>query len=146
MRDREAAEAALVNHDADIALSFEPVRLSEVQILGSARQIIHAVLAAGHPLAGRATLRLRECAAFPVGLPTAQYGVRHLIDLALIKSSVSLRVVLESDHFEFLRRYPAQEQMISFQIPIGLPETEAEGVVLRPIDTRDVPEGRLYLC
>ena len=147
VRDREAAEAALVNHDADLALIFEPVRLSEVQILGSARQAIHAVMAAGHPLAPRESLRLRDCAGYPVGLPTAQYGVRHLIDLALVKSSVGLRVVLDADHFEFLRRYPVQENLISFQIPIGLPpESEAEGVVSRPVDTRDVPEGRLYLC
>jgi DNA-binding transcriptional LysR family regulator len=146
VRDREAAEAALANHDADLALIFEPVRLSEVQILGSARQVIHAVMAGDHPLAARPVVRLRDCTSFPVGLPTAQYGVRHLIDLALVKSSVSLRVVLDADHFEFLRRYPAQEHLISFQIPIGLPGTEEEGVVFRPIDTRDVPEGRLYLC
>lgn len=147
MRDREAAETALVGHDADLALIFEPVRLSEVQILGSARQTIHAVMAADHPLASRETVRLRDCASFPIGLPTAQYGVRHLIDLALVKSSVTLRVALDADHFEFLRRYPVQEHLISFQIPIGLPPvSEAEGAVFRPIDTRDVPEGRLYLC
>lgn len=147
MRDREAAETALVDHDADLALIFEPVRLSEVQILGSARQTIHAVMAADHPLASREIVRLRDCASFPIGLPTAQYGVRHLIDLALVKSSITLRVALDADHFEFLRRYPVQENLISFQIPIGLPpESEGEGAVFRPIDTRDVPEGRLYLC
>jgi DNA-binding transcriptional LysR family regulator len=147
VRDRAAAEAALVEHDADIALIFEPIRLSEVQILATARQAIHAVLAADHPLAARKTVRLRDCAAFPVGLPTAQYGVRHLIDHALLRSSVRLRVALDSDNFDFLRRYPAQEHLISFQIPIGLPEDgSAEGTVSRPLDTRDIPEGRLYLC
>lgn len=147
VRDRTAAEAALVDHDADLALIFEPVRLSEVQILGSARQTVHAVMAADHPLARHETLRLRDCAAFPVALPTVQYGVRHLIDLALVKSSVSLRVVLDADHFEFLRRYPSQEPLISFQIPIGLPpDSGAEAIVSRPLDARDVPEGRLYLC
>ncbi|MEO5619592.1 MAG: LysR substrate-binding domain-containing protein, partial [Cypionkella sp.] len=78
MRDREAAEAALVSHDADIALIFEPVRLSEVQVLGSARQTIHAVMAADHPLAAQEVIRLRDCSSFPIALPTAQYGVRHL--------------------------------------------------------------------
>lgn len=147
VRDRTAAETALVEHDADLALIFEPVRLSEVQILGSARQTIHAVMAADHPLHSCDTVRLRDCAAYPVGLPTAQYGVRHLIDLALVKSSVSLRVAIDADNFEFLRRYPAQEQLISFQIPIGLPPaSESEGIVSRPLDVRDVPEGRLYLC
>lgn len=43
-----------------------------------------------HPLAGRDVIRLRDCAAFPVGLPTAQYGMRHLVDLALMRSSVTL--------------------------------------------------------
>lgn len=146
VRDRAAAEAALVDHDADLALIFEPVRLSEVQILGSARQGIHAVMAEGHPLASRASVRLRDVAEYPIGLPTAQYGVRHLIDLALLKSSVNLRVVLDADHFEFLRRYPGQEDLVTFQIPIGLPETGAEGITSRPVDVRDVPEGRLYLC
>lgn len=146
VRDRAAAEAALVDHDADLALVFEPVRLSEVQVLATRRQGIHAVMAADHPLAARKVLRLRDCAAFPVGLPTAQYGVRHLIDLALLRSSVSLRIVLDADHFEFLRRYPGQEDLISFQIPIGLPAPGQEEVVSRPVDPRDVPEGRLYLC
>jgi DNA-binding transcriptional LysR family regulator len=147
LRDRAAAEAALVEHDADLALIFEPIRLSEVQILASVRQQIHAVMATDHPLATRETVRLRDCAAYPVGLPTTQYGVRALIDLALVRFSIRLRTVLESDNFDFLRRYPAQEQLISFQIPIGLPDDAAsEGVTSRPVDTRDIPEGRLYLC
>ena len=94
VRDRAAAEAALVDHSADLALIFEPVRLGEVQILGSARQGIHADMAEDHPLAGHAAVRLRDIVAFPIGMPTAQYGVRNLIDLALLKSSVSLRVGL----------------------------------------------------
>lgn len=147
LRDRAAAEAALVEHSADLALIFEPIRLSEVQILATARQTIHAVMAASHPLAGESVVRLRDCADFPVGLPTAQYGVRHLIDHALLRSSIRLRVALDSDNFDFLRRYPVQEQLISFQIPIGLPDdSTAEGTVSRPVDTRDIPEGRLYLC
>lgn len=147
LRDRAAAEAALVEHAADIALIFEPIRLSEVQILSTVRQKIHAVMAADHPLAGQPELRLRDCAAYPIGLPSAQYGVRHLVDVALQRASVRLRVVLESDNFDFLRRYPAQEQLVTFQIPIGLPGGDSfEGVVSRPVDTRDIPEGRLYLC
>jgi DNA-binding transcriptional LysR family regulator len=147
VRDRTAAEMALVDHSADIALIFEPVRLSEVQVLASARQTIYAVMAADHPLASRPVVRLRDCAGYPVGLPTAQYGVRHLMDLALVRSSMQLNVAIDSDSFEFLRRYPAQEQLISFQIPIGLaPDGGPEGLVSRPVDTRDIPEGRLYLC
>jgi DNA-binding transcriptional LysR family regulator len=147
VRDRAAAEAALVDLSADLALIFEPVRLSEVQVLASARQSIHAVMAADHPLAGRETIRLRDCARFPVALPTAVYGVRHLIDLALVRMSLPLKPMVEADSFDFLRHYPRQEPIISFQIPIGLPPAEAgQALIARPLDTRDVPAGRLYLC
>lgn len=147
LRDRAAAEAALVAHDADLALIFEPIRMSEVQILASVRQQIHAVMAVDHPLASRSTVRLRDCADFAIGLPSAQYGVRALIDLTVVRFSVKLNVVLETDNFDFLRRYPAHEHLLSFQIPIGLPAIDGvEGVVSRPVDLRDIPEGRLYLC
>ena len=147
VRDRAAAEAALADHSADLALIFEPVRLSEVQLLASARQRIHAVIAQDHPLAALDTVRLRDCAHFPVALPTVMYGVRHLIDLALVRTSVELQPMVEADSFDFLRHYPEQERIVSFQIPIGLPpRTTSGGLVSRPLDTRDVPAGRLYLC
>lgn len=146
VRDRAAAEQALVELSADIALVFEPVRLREVQVLVSVRQAVHAVMAEDHPLARKEVVRLRDCAAYPVGLPASQYGVRHLIDMALLRSSVELPVTLVSDSFEFLRRYPRHERAVSFQIPVGLPRVPDEGIVTRPIDRRDIPEGLLYLC
>ena len=146
LRDRAAAEQALVDMSTDIALVFEPVRLREVQVLITALQPLHAVMATDHPLAGRDVIRLRDCAAFPIGLPTTLFGARHLIDMALIRSSIELNVVIESDSFEFLRRYPRHEHLVSFQIPVGLPKQPDEGIVTRPVDRRDVPEGLLYLC
>jgi DNA-binding transcriptional LysR family regulator len=145
VRDRTAAETALADHSADLALIFEPVRLSEVQVLASARQRIHAVMAADHPLAGQPTIRLRDCARYPLALPTAIYGVRHLIDLALIRTSIEIQPMIETDSFDFLRHYPQQERIVSFQIPVGLPAA-SPSLVMRPLDARDVPAGRLYLC
>ncbi len=145
VRDRAAAETALAEHGADLALIFEPVRLSEVQVLASARQRIHAIMAVDHPLADQPIVRLRDCARFPVALPTAIYGVRHLIDLAIVRTSIELQTMIETDSFDFLRHYPRQEPIVSFQIPAGLPAT-SPNFVSRPLDARDVPAGRLYLC
>ncbi|MDO9638006.1 MAG: LysR substrate-binding domain-containing protein [Pseudotabrizicola sp.] len=145
VRDRAAAETALADHSADIALIFEPVRLSEVQVLASVRQPFHAVMAADHLLASKAVVRLRDCALFPVALPTAVYGVRHLIDVALVRLSIELPSMIETDSFDFMRHYPEQEWIISFQMQVGLPDSYPS-VVTRPIDPRDVPSGRLYLC
>ncbi len=151
LRDRAAAEQALADHTADLALVFEPVRMSDFQTLLTVRQPVHAVMAPTHPLAERKTVRLRDCLAFPVALPTAPYGVRDLLEAAvrrtsLSRTSLSLRPAVESDSFEFLRQHALAEGILTFQIPIGLPATsEWRTGVSRPLDGRDVPPGILYL-
>ncbi|MBJ3775483.1 LysR family transcriptional regulator [Acuticoccus mangrovi] len=144
-RDRAAAEAALVAHDADIAIVFEPVRLSEFHTLLTVRQTVHAVVARNHPLAGEGPVRLRDCLRFPVAVPTQDYGVRHLLELALRRSSLEMNVALESDSFEFLRGFAHASPLVSFQIPIGLEENPTFNEVSRPLDERDMPSGLLYM-
>jgi len=145
LRDRSAAEQALVDLSADLALVFEPVRLTEFQILLTIRQPVHAVMAPGHPLAENKSLRLRDCLRFPIALPSISYGVRHLLELAVRRSSLRFEPVVESDSFEFLRHHAVAENILAFQIPIGMPaDGERTEVVSRPIDARDVPPGLLY--
>lgn len=145
VRDRAAAEQALIDISADLAIVFEPVRLSEFQILLTIRQPVHAVMRPDHPLAQSETLRLRDCLRYPIALPTAPYGVRHLMELAVRRTSLQLQPQLQSDSFEFLRYYARSENILSFQLPIGLaPNANDDGTVSRPIDVRDVPEGFLY--
>ncbi|WP_340119214.1 LysR family transcriptional regulator [Pelagibius sp. 7325] len=145
LRDRTAAEQALIDLTADLALVFEPVRFSEFQNLLTIRQPVHAVMAHDHPLAGAASLRLRDCLSFPIALPAAAYGVRHLLELAVRRTSLDLDPVVESDSFEFLRYHAASENLVSFQIPIGLPANgQRAEVVSCPVDVRDVPPGVLY--
>ena len=146
LRDRAAAEQALVDHTADLAIVFEPVRMAEFQTLLRVRQQLHAVFASDHPLAGAASVRLRECLEFPVAMPTIPYGVRHLLEVALQGSTLEARPAIESDSFEFLRSYAGADGMVSFQIPIGLPApADGASFVSAPIDPRDVPLGILYM-
>jgi DNA-binding transcriptional LysR family regulator len=145
--DREAAEQALVQHTADIALVFEPVRLAEFQTRLTVRQPVHAVMSRDHPLAQKpGPLRLRDCLAHPISLPTAPYGVRHILETAVRRTSLTLSPMVESDSFEFLRRLAGLGHLLTFQIPIGLPEDgSSASEVSRPLDERDVPPGILYM-
>ena len=145
LRDRAAAEQALVDFSADLVLVFEPVRLLEFQNLLNIRQSLHAVMAAAHPLAKQQSVRLRECLRYPVVLPTENFGVRHLLEAAVRRTSLTLNPVVVSDSFEFLRNHAVAENVVAFQIPIGLPaRDEQAGVVSRVVDRRDVPSGLLY--
>lgn len=145
-RDRAAAEQELTSYSCDLALVFEPVHLAEFQTLAAVRQPVHAVMAPAHPLADRASIRLRDCQRYPLCLPTAPYGVRQLLEQAAGRRGEALKPMVESDSFEFLRHYAMAEGVMAFQIPIGLqpPRTEAD-LVSRPVDARDVPAGVLLL-
>lgn len=150
-RDRDAAEAALADYTSDLAIVFEPVRMTEFQTLVTVPQPICAVMAPSHPLAdcgGDVPLRLHECLAYPLALPSRSYGVRYLIDAALVRMGLDIGPVLESDSFEFLRNCVVDGQTISFQIPVGLPAADAlrkggAGIAMRDLDPRDVPAGVL---
>lgn len=145
LRDRAAAEQALVDFSADLVLVFEPIRMLEFQDLQNIRQPLHAVMASGHPLARQKTVRLRECLRYPLALPTENFGVRHLLEAAVRRTSLELDPAVVSDSFEFLRNHAVAENIIAFQIPIGLPSArEEQGITSRPLDTRDVPPGLLY--
>ena len=146
LRDRAAAENALVDMSADIALVFEPVRMLEFHNLLTVRQPVHAVMSNDHPLAEKKQLRLRDCLQYPVALPTTQFGVRHLLEIAVRKISADLQPAVESDSFEFLTHHALSENIIAFQIPIGLPNTTEElNLLNRPIDRRDVPPGAIFV-
>ena len=148
LRDRYRAEQALVTHAADIALVFEPVRLADVQVLATAPQPVHVVMVRDHPLAAKPVLRLSDLVGYPIGMPSEEFGVRYLLDLAMRRSAIRIAPQIVSDSFEFLRSYPGPELMLTFQIPIGLPAQDSgpEAFVSRPVDTRDVPAGLLYLA
>lgn len=145
-RDREAAEAALADHTADLALVFEPVRLTDFDTMLAVPQPLHAIMSRRHPLAKQPVVRLRDCLRYPVAIPTHLYGVRAIVEASLQRSSMKLQPVIESDSFEFLRHYVRQHDAISFQIPIGIaPGKGRADDVSRPVDQRDVKPGMLYL-
>jgi DNA-binding transcriptional LysR family regulator len=145
-RDRTAAEQAIADLSADLALVFEPEHLTEMQVLHQVHQPVHVLMRPGHPLAAQPVVRLRDCLRYPVALPNEQTGLRHLLALAVQRSSLTLQPVIESDSFEFLRCQALAENIVAFQFPIGLPvESDSRDLVSRPIDPRDLPCGTLYL-
>lgn len=146
VRDRAAAEQALVEMTADLAIVFEPLQLADFQILHTEPQPIHVIMSNEHPLAEKEKVRLGDCLQYPLALPRSHIGVRHLMEVALQNSQLKLEPVIESDSFEFLRYHALHEQMLTFQIAVGLPvKADLMGLVTRELDNRDMPLGVLYL-
>jgi len=145
VRDRAAAERDLISFDSDLALVFEPIHMVDFEVLAETKQVIHAIMREDHPLANADELRLRDCLAHPHILPTKGYGVRALLEIAVKNTSRALTPLVETDSFDFMRHYVQNEDVIAFQIPIGLNPEVAGGTVFKPLSTRDVPPGALLL-
>lgn len=145
VRDRSRAEAELAAFKCDLALVFEPVVMVDFEVIAHCPQPVCAVMAADHPLAQKADLRLRDCLNHPHIAPSAEYGVRSLLDGAAKTIGRQVMPVVETESFELIRHYVQTEQTIGFQIPIGLNAERQSGLVFRPISARDVPPGVLLL-
>jgi len=142
--DRDQAVDLLTAYDADIAVIFEPMRSPDFQPIGS--QSIRALMSPKHALAKKPSLGWSDVLSTPVILPTRANGVRHLLEEALARKGGELQLQIESDSFDFIRNYIMNEQCISFQIDIGLPNDEASAnFVSRAIDQSAVPGGHLFV-
>ena len=146
----EAAEATLASLETDLALIFEPIRRSDFQTIATTRQAVYCYMAETHDLAQFDSVRLHHLLDIPVILPTTQSGIRQLLNVGLIRRNINLAAMLETDSQEFTQNYIHNEQVVGFQIPIGLPQgmadgQQVDGLVARPIDSQDVPQGTLHI-
>lgn len=145
--DHDAALAALIEYEVDLILVFRPSLRPNLRPLMMLDQRLAALMQAGHPLAGRQTVRLSDCSAYPVALPGSNLGGRQLIDDAQGRMGLSFNIVAESNSFEFLRAVVLKHGVLSFQIEIGGPAADdTTGLVARPVDSRDVPWAPLVLA
>ena len=108
--DHEQAMSALAAYEVDLVLVFRPPFLANFQPLMTVEQRIVAVMSKDHPLAGRRTVRLRDCAAYPVALPERSIGGRQLLEEVLARGRITFQLAAESNSFEFLRGLVVQAE------------------------------------
>lgn len=145
VRDRAQAEHDLATFNSDLALVFEPVHLVEFDVIQATPQPVCALFRSDSPLAQKAELRLRDCLDLPLVIPSAPYGVRHLLELGAKKIGRILSPSVETESFELIRHYVSHEHAVGFQIPIGLDTARQQNIAFRPLSVKDVPVGQLLL-
>lgn len=141
--DRERAVQALLDFEVDLALVFNPPPGRGVRILAQARQRTCAVVAADHPLAGHASVRLKDCLKYPVALPDGSLSGRGVIDDLLENASEQPVAALVCNSFEMMRSFACQSGGVSFQIALGAAGDPRLRAI--PIEERSLPASRLVL-
>jgi DNA-binding transcriptional LysR family regulator len=144
--DHKHAVAMLRDYEADLALVFQPDRYPELEPLIAIGQRLMAIMAVDHPLASCGSLRLRDCATFPLALLDRGFAGRQIADDIIGAGSALFDVRVEANSAEFLRNYVARTRAITLQIELGaLPDMLGDDLIARPIDDREQMKGLLVL-
>jgi DNA-binding transcriptional LysR family regulator len=144
--DHTRAMQSLMAYGSDLILVFRPPRLAELQTIMSVGQNLVAVMANDHPLAGRGTVRLRDCAAYDVALPDRSFGGREIIEDILATGSAKLNIVFEANAFDVLCDFVKGTEIVTFQIDIGARGWRHDpALAILPISDLDGAHGPLVL-
>jgi DNA-binding transcriptional LysR family regulator len=136
---------ALSGDSADLILTHDPLERAGVCVLASAHQPLCALVAPDHPLAGRASLRLRECAAFPIAMPDQTLAARALLDRALARASFKLEPALVSNSVEMTKTFARQAQAVCFQFRIA-GQPDPSGMRAIPLTDPGFSQAELVLA
>jgi DNA-binding transcriptional LysR family regulator len=113
--------------EADVAVSFHAEPAPRIRHLIAVPLPIGAIVAPGHPLAGRSRIRLQDLAGMPLVLPDASVHTRALLDRLIHPTSHDLRPFATSTSLEFMRALARLGAGIAFQTPVGLERELKDG-------------------
>ncbi len=148
---RSHAEAALIDHSADIGLMFEPTSNKDLQLIHTTSVPLVVLMNKNHPLAAKRTLRLYECLEYPLVLPNPDSGVRHMLQAAATRLELNLVAAIQCDAKDFIVRQLTAKDHLAFTTSINFvaqrknPQRPNSDVVARPLNARDMPNGGLIV-
>lgn len=90
---------------------------------------ILAVVAPGHPLAGRRQVSLAQVATYPLALPAHGSTLRQLLDISCSRQELVLEPVLTSDHLYPLIQYVSHTRAVTFCGELALRQQLRAGTV-----------------
>jgi DNA-binding transcriptional LysR family regulator len=132
-KDGTEAAIALLNHTADIALVFDQLRQSDFQTASAIPQSVHAIMAKNHYLASKSQVSISECLNYPLALPTQKYGLRKTLENIFDKLLTRITPTIEADSYIFLQNYISNSNAIGFELEIGMPQKNSNGLISRPV-------------
>jgi DNA-binding transcriptional LysR family regulator len=86
----------VINREVDLGVVYEPVVSSAVETEEIMRAAIGCIMPARHPLAKRATIRVRDLAPYPVVTYLPQALLRPYIDRILSQKTSTIRIAVET--------------------------------------------------
>ena len=139
--------AALAEDSVDIILGHELPEHRDINVLLGIENPLCAIVSRQHPLAGRSSLRLRDCLAFPITLADPSLAGRGLIDRALARASFDFEPTLISNSVEVMKTYARISQAVCFQFRAGAGlNVSQDGMIAIPLSDPELAHPQLVLA
>ncbi len=134
--------ALLLQDAVDLIFTHSPIHDRSIEVLASAAQPLCALVAPEHPLAARKSVRLHDCAAYPIAMPDETLAARAFLDAALHRASIPLEPALVSNSVETTKIFARTRHGVCFSFHIGH-DADASGMVAIPLSDPVLADTRL---
>ena len=131
---------------ADLGLTFDPVWRGGIHELQNIPCPLHAIMKPDHELAGRGSVTLDECSAYPLIYQDNTGSIRGFLGDSLDTFKRAHKPVLTSNTLALLKRLLLRGVGIAFYTRLGFVEELAEGrLVAVPLESERLTQLRLCL-
>jgi DNA-binding transcriptional LysR family regulator len=136
----------LLAGELDLAICYAVPRHPEIQFLARVPSSPGIVAARSHPLAGRKSVRLADCADYSFVLPDSSLTVRRILDKALSQANVHPIASVTTNSIEVMKTLVREHHQIALlALPDVHPDLIDGGIVHIPIADRHVKGSSLSL-
>lgn len=125
MTDPDDMIAAVAEGEVDLAIGFDFAQRPNVRQLAVAIARLGCVVAAHHPFAGRASVRLAECFDYTLVLADSSTVIRPHLDQIFARVGGKALDVIETNSIEVMRHATMLGECVTFLTPFDI-ETERE--------------------
>ncbi len=133
----EDITSAVASGDVDLGLGFDFEMRSALRSIASVTGRLGAVVAPGHPLADRSSLRLSDCMPHPMVIADDSTVIRPYLDDVFARAMVALQPVIETNSIEVMRQSAMMDQALTFLTPFDI-ETDLRSGRLVYIPVREL--------
>jgi DNA-binding transcriptional LysR family regulator len=120
---------SVLTGEVDMALSYSPPNSPGLRVVASHELSLGAVVSPRHPLTTRRSLRLADCAEFPLAIADASMTIRPAVDLAFTHANVPLHPTIETNSIDFMKKIARSGQAITFLNPLDVSEEVKNGEI-----------------
>ncbi len=120
LTDGDDIMSAVESGEADLGLGFDFVLPPTLRLLSSAVGRLGAVVAPGHPLADKTSLRISDCINYPIVIADKTTVIRPYLNDVFAKNLVTVHPAVETNSIEVMRHTAMIDQMLTFLTPFDI--------------------------